>query len=62
MPAILQLLEQCMAEKKTVKLYLTNHVIDGAVLAIHADEIELRNREQSRIIILLSQVIAVSIA
>ena len=58
----MQLLEQCLEDKKTARIYLSSHVFDGTVIALDAIEVELRNREQSRIIVALADIVAVSIA
>lgn len=51
-----------MADKKTAQVFLRNHVIAGTVLALDSEEVELRNRELSRIIVALSEIEAVAIA
>ena len=59
---MISMLEQCMADKKTAQVFLRNHVIAGTVLALDSEEVELRNRELSRIIVALSEIEAVAIA
>jgi hypothetical protein len=57
-----QILEASQNEKKGVMLYVKGHQIGGVVTKVSADNVELRSREYSRIVVKMESIDAAALA